>query len=558
MSGQAKMKSKVSPQRRAVRNPMGIALPAGTLPKLYLLGLLGALKATAMVIFADGLARASVAVFNGQLPTGWIALAALAALLRALVVWGIQVLAQRAALGAKEALRAELVQRWMHHGGAQGSSPVLATRGLDALDGYYTQFLPALVSAVTVPLIIGIRILSADWVSALIIVLTVPLIPLFMALIGWHTQDKVAESAGALLRLSQHLVELARGLPVLVGLGRSAAQRAALKELGEQYRSGTMRTLRTAFLSALALELIATLSVAVVAVFVGVRLVYGQLGLETGLLVLILVADCYLPLREVGSAFHASDDGREAMRRAQLVLDEPPRRSLLEEPGSAESPAHGEPREQRPVRVKDLSVQFPGRREATISGLSFEVKRHSVCAISGPSGCGKSTVLNVLAGQLTAATERAEAEEVEEVEEPEQLLLSGSVTGVDPERLAWLPQQARSTESTVAAELQLWGARDITGLLERVGLSGSSAQHPATLSPGQFRRLALARVLARVEQGAELVLADEPTAHVDQKSARLIEEALIGLRDRATVLLVSHDPVLLGWADQQVRLAERR
>jgi ATP-binding cassette subfamily C protein CydCD len=209
-------------------------------------------------------------------------------------------------MGAKESLRSQLVLRLgaagRHKAGGDGDLAVLATRGLDALDNYYTQYLPALVSCVTVPLLIGVRILFADWVSAVIIVLTVPLIPLFMALIGWHTQEKVQAASTALGRLSDHLLELAKGLTVLVGLGRAEAQTEALRKVSEDHRYKTMATLRVAFLSALALELIATLSVAVVAVFIGVRLVLGEMPLDVGLLALMLAPECYLPLRELGSS----------------------------------------------------------------------------------------------------------------------------------------------------------------------------------------------------------------------------------------------------------------
>ncbi len=293
-------------------------------------------------------------------------------MVRALVVWGTQVVARRTALGAKEELRLRLAARLVSNtgtgagsafgdgvaGGAgddgapegnatgsssgaglassalratagQGGGTVLATRGLDALDNYYTQFLPALVGCAVVPLLIGARILFADWVSALIIVLTVPLVPLFMVLIGWYARDRVERAAGALATLSNHLVELAKGLPVLVGLGRARAQTEALRRVSDEYRSTTMATLRVAFLSALALELIATLSVAVVAVFIGIRLVQGGIGLETGLLVLILAPECYLPLRELGTAHHASEDGREAMERAGRVLVRRPEKRWL-------------------------------------------------------------------------------------------------------------------------------------------------------------------------------------------------------------------------------------
>ncbi|MBQ1442470.1 MAG: thiol reductant ABC exporter subunit CydC [Renibacterium sp.] len=512
-------------------------IPRSSLPGLYLLGVLNALKAASMVVFADGLANAIMASIEGRPVNGPLGVAAAAVVLRAAMVWAVQASAKRTGLGAKEKLRAELTRNWLDKAGtkrteAAGGASVLASNGLDALDGYYNQYLPALVSAATVPLVIGTRILNADWVSALIVVLTIPLIPIFMALIGWYTEEKVSAATGALLRLSGQLAELARGLPVLIGLRRAKEQRAALDQLGEAYRSTTMATLRVAFWSALALELIATLSVALVAVFIGVRLVYGQLGLGTGLLVLILVADCYLPFRELGSAFHASDDGREALRRSRKELAAPAGRRL---------PEHSGP-DAAGLQVERLSVRYLDRAVPALNGVRLRIPAGSLCAISGPSGCGKSTLLGVLAGTVTSA----DAE------------MSGSVHGLDPEKLAWLPQNPGSTETTAADELVLWGASgeaQISAALAAVGLAGREAQHPASLSPGQFRRLALARILLRVEAGATVVLVDEPTAHVDAASARLIEAALVSLRGRVTVLLVSHDPRVVALADQHLELA---
>ena len=175
-----------------------------------------------------------------------------------------------------------------------GAEGMLASRGLDGLANYFSAYLPALVTCAVLPLMIGVQILIADWVSALIVVLTVPLVPVFMILIGFHTQERVELAARGLDRLSNHLLELARGLPVLVGLRRASAQRKALADVCEAYRKSTMATLRTAFLSSMALELISTISVAVVAVFIGVRLVAGDMGLEAGLLAL-------KPLPEQGS-----------------------------------------------------------------------------------------------------------------------------------------------------------------------------------------------------------------------------------------------------------------
>lgn len=234
------------------RPPLG---PGGA-ATVFTLGLLGALKALALIGMAEALARGIVGVIAHD-TAAWqraLLVGVGAGLLRAATTWATQVVAVRAAGRAKRGLRRELATRLLAGGGHDvGATTTVGTIGLDALDDYYARVLPSVTAATTVPLLVGARILAADWVSALIIVLTVPLIPVFMALIGLHSQDKAEESSAALRRLSHHLVELARGLPVLVGLGRIEEQAAALRDVSEQHRHTTMVTLRTAFLSALVL-----------------------------------------------------------------------------------------------------------------------------------------------------------------------------------------------------------------------------------------------------------------------------------------------------------------
>ncbi|WP_344725009.1 ABC transporter transmembrane domain-containing protein, partial [Agrococcus terreus] len=220
------------------------------------------------------------------------------ALLRGIAQWGQQVLATRGALGEKEHLREQLVRHRLAAAGAHadraGEDTILASKGLDNLDDYYTDFLPALVSALIIPLGLGIWILIHDWVSAVVLVLTIPLIPMFMILIGRFTEHRVDEAASGLHKLSQHLLELARGLPVLVGLRRAGMQRKALADVSNSYQRTTMNTLKAAFMSGLALELISTLSVAIIAVFIGVRLVNGSIELYAGIMILTLAAEVYL------------------------------------------------------------------------------------------------------------------------------------------------------------------------------------------------------------------------------------------------------------------------
>jgi ATP-binding cassette subfamily C protein CydCD len=493
--------------------------------------------------------------------------------LRSLTTWAQSVAARRAALGVKEQLRSELLGRALRTGTraagpSDGGLAILATRGLDALDSYYIQFLPALVNCAAIPLLLGARVLFADWISAVVIVLTVPLVPVFMVLIGRYTEDRVREAQTALARLSGHMLELAKGLPVLVGLGRATAQRKALEDISEEYRVRTMGTLRTAFLSALALELIATLSVAVVAVFIGVRLVHGEMPLEAGLLALILAPDCYLPLRELGTAHHASDDGRTALAQARLVLDAPQAVPLNVEhlkDGDGDDDGAGPPT----LVVGGLEVVFGGRDTPAVAPLNFKAPAGSITALDGASGAGKSTVLGVLAGIVGNGGSTT---------------VRGTIAGFDRKDLAWVPQHPVMVAQSVRDEVKLYltaslqeavrghatdhatdqatdhapgpGLDSVEDVVERclavVAAGHLAGKHPAELSPGELRRVSLARGLARIEAGATLLLLDEPTAHLDPETASVINRAILNLRGRVTVVLVAHDRTTRQLADNIV------
>src|SRR6478609_1827021 len=526
--------------------------PAGpsTRSALYLLGLLAALKALSLVLMAQ--AVASMLAGLAAHDPAWadqLVLGAAGAVLRSLTVWGQSVASRRAALGVKEELRSQLLEQALRNGTrsagpADGGLAVLATRGLDALDNYYTQFLPALVNCAAIPLLLGARILFADWISAVVIVLTVPLVPLFMILIGRYTEHRVRDAQAALSRLSGHMLELAKGLPVLVGLGRATAQRKALEDISEEYRGKTMGTLRTAFLSALALELIATISVAVVAVFIGVRLVHGDMPLEAGLLALILAPDCYLPLRELGTAHHASDDGRVALTEAAAVTGAPE---------AAPLPAAKAGRPGAPLEVTGLTVRYAGRGGTAVGPLTFTAPQDRITALDGPSGSGKSTILGVLAGTIGAGNGTS---------------ISGSIRGLDRGAIAWVPQHPVMVAGTVLDEVLLYLTRDpghgpdrfaaeeaARGCLERAGAGHLAAKHQAELSPGELRRVALARGLARIDAGASILLLDEPTAHLDDASAAVVEDAIRRLRGQVTVILVAHNHRTRQLADQLVTVA---
>ena len=519
---------------------------------LYLLGLLAAVKAAGLVLLATGVAAGVAGLATGGPDWRWVLANGIAgAVLRSVAVWGTETVSQRAAAGVKEELRASLTSRVLDDGGSapgmgSGALSVLITRGLDGLDNYYAKYLPALVTCAVVPLLVGLRILSADWLSALIVVLTVPLIPVFMILIGLHTGDKTAAAVDALNRLSDNMLELAKGLPVLVGLGRARAQTRALRDVADNYRTRTLETLRVAFLSSLALELIATISVALVAVVIGVRLVNGSMSLELGLLALILAPECYQPLRDLGTAHHASEDGLEALKRTNSVLDAPAAVPLVpanapHREGSAEFPAG------TGLTVSGLTIRYAGRPAPAVSNLSFSVPAGSIAALTGASGTGKTSVLEALAGLRRSGGDTT---------------LEGSVSGVERAGIAWIPQHPVLVEETAAAEIALYsglgngaeGRRAAVDALAAIDSLHLLEARTADLSPGEQRRVAVARALARVasQPQVRILLADEPTAHLDSRSAAAVIRALESLRGSVTVLLVAHDRAAASIADRLI------
>lgn len=493
---------------------------------LYLVGVLSGVKALGLVLLAEAIARGVAAVAVGE--PGWrdaLILGVVAGLLRAAAGWAISVVSARAAIGTKESLRAELADSLLTGAPRVGSQAALATRGLDDLDDYFTSVLPSLMGVAVIPLLIGARILFADWLSAVVLIVTVPLIPIFMVLVGQYTKDRTDAAASALDRLSDHIVELAKGLPVLVGLGRVREQAAALEHISDEYRKRTMLTLRTAFLSALVLELIATISVAVVAVFVGLRILDGNLSLQVGLLVLILAPEAYTPFRELGAAYHASRSGVAALGRARELIDD------RAETVPFERADH--------VSADRFTVSFDGR--IVLMPVSFTLPDRGITALLGPSGGGKSTLLRALAGRLHADADAA-----------------GRLRAPRGTMVGWAPQHPQTVAPTVRDELALYAdgvPHDrVDYFLITLGLAPLATADPARLSPGELRRLAVARALLRVEAGASLLLLDEPTAHLDDDSARVVVELIADAAMRASVIVASHDASFTTIAVQVIQL----
>jgi ATP-binding cassette subfamily C protein CydCD len=527
---------------RSGRGPLG-ALPrlsVATRRALVTCAILATGASAATVLAASVLATGLAGVVTAHRAPSAVELAVLggAVLVRALLAWANQTVAARAAAGAKEELRAALLDaalrlgpEWLAERGP-AELTALATKGLDALDEYFTRYLPALITAALAPPLVGAWILLQDWRSAILIAVTVPLIPVFAILIGRFTESRASAAADATARLAGHLLELILALPVLTAFGRAAAQATAVRRVSQEYRRTTLATLRVAFLSALALEVIATLSVALVAVDIGVRLVGGSLSLATGLLVLILAPECYLPLRAAGAAHHASEDGLEAVRRVTEVLEAAELSVGVE---GSRVPKGVQPDSLRhQLDVLDLRVERRGRYAP--DGLSFSVAPGRLVRLDSPSGTGKSSTFAVLLGF---------AEPDDGAVRVGGLPLSMLDIEAWRRQVAWIPQRPTFSARTVTEELRVavaeYGEADDAELHEV--LASVAAWHLRDravdeLSTGERQRVAVARALLRLRRGAWLLLADEPTAHLDSATAAVVQRAIE--QAGAAVVLATH------------------
>jgi thiol reductant ABC exporter CydD subunit len=517
---------------------------------------LGGVTAGLVIIQAQLLATAIAAAVTGRSALTGAVIAALAAVVgvRAVTAWATQATAHRASAAATAELRRRLLAAVIALGPSwqrtrrTAELTELATTGVDSLDGYFTGYLPKLILAAAVPLAVLIRIATADPVSGFTVAVTLPLVPLFGALIGMATSRHARARWQALAQLAHHFLDVVGGLPTLKVFGRAGAQRGSIEKVTGQYRRATMATLRLAFLSGLALELIAMMSVALVATEIGLRLAGGHLDLRTGLLVLILAPEAYLPLRAVGAQFHATADGLAAAEQVFAVLQAAP---APEAPASETPiPELGDNSKRRrqpqplagPIVVGGVTVRHEGRTEPAPRAASLAIAPGRITALAGPSGCGKSTLLAVLLG--FAAPD------------------AGSVTPRCPrDAFGWLPQDPVLFAGTVADNIALgWpgapgaaierAARDAA--LDDVPLDRTLGERGTGLSAGQRRRVALARALL---VRRPVLLLDEPTAGLD---AGTEQRVLAALREQAlagrAVLVVSHRPAVIEAADEVVYL----
>ncbi|MCX6399180.1 MAG: thiol reductant ABC exporter subunit CydD [Propionibacteriales bacterium] len=420
---------------------------------------------------------------------------------------------------------------------------VLATRGVAAAEPYLTRYVPALVVAAVLPPLTVVVIATQDLLSAFIVVCTLPLVPVFGALVGLATRDRAEEQWRAMASLSGHFLDVVQGLPTLVAHRRARAQSARIGEITDRYRVASLRTLRIAFASSAVLELVATLSVALVAVTVGVRLASGSLGLHTALVVLLLTPEAYWPLRRVGAEFHAAAEGAATFTAAHQLL------AGHEVPAIDQAAPAGVP-----LLLDGVTVTYPGRTTPAVQDVSALIPARGVTALVGPSGCGKSTLLSAMAGLRPVTS---------------GVLASGGRAIGGPlwqAQVAWLPQQPRFITGSIADNLRLarpdasdsdlWAALREVALEVRVddlpdGLATPLGEDGLSLSAGERARLALARV---VLADRPWVLLDEPTAHLDDLTEQVIADTIVELGRRSSVIVVAHRPRLVDLADRRIVL----
>ncbi len=533
-------------------------------------GLAATLLLLLQVVLVAGVVADAAQGQISSAPLGVLAALAAVIVARAALAQVVETSGRRAATTVMSGLRAELVSHQLRGGDrraagdqASGELATAAVQGVDGLETYFARYLPQVVLAVTVPAAVLLTALVVDRTSAAIMLVTLPLIPIFMVLVGRSAATRSRANWQALVGLSAHFLDVVQGLATLRAFNRGRAQIPKIAEATDEYRVTTMGTLRLAFLSGVVLDLATTLSTALVAVTLGVRLADGDIGLRPALTVLMLVPELYAPIRTVGSLFHASTDGLAGAERILAILDSSPAMSSssgAEAANGSRAPTLGDPARD-PVRLAGVSVRFEGRADAALDGVDLEIAPGELVVVRGSSGAGKTTLGRVLLGLLSPDEGR--------------LLVGDRVVGPDDvdewrRHLAWAPQHPALLHDTVAANIGL-GRPDADAAMIRTaarlaGADGFIDELPdgfATvigngghgLSAGQRQRLGLARALLR--RGSLLVL-DEPTAHLDPASVAVVARTIAERRGTQTIVVMTHDPLLVLEPDRVVELEAGR
>jgi ATP-binding cassette subfamily C protein CydD len=520
-----------------------------------LIALVGIAQTVVIVAIAWLLTRAITGVIDGMpLPelTATLGFLLAAFAVRSALLWLREWASARAAARVEAQLRAGLADAVGRLGPGWLSTrnsaqlAVTAGRGLDALDAYFGRYLPQLVlTVIATPVILAVM-WSQDWISGLTVLLTLPLIPIFMVLIGLATRTVQKRQWQTLKHLAARFSDTVQGLSTLKVFGRQRRAAASIERVTDDYRRETMRVLRVSFLSGFALEFLASISVAIIAVSIGFRLLDGSLALSVGLFVLLLAPEAYLPLRQVGVQFHAAAEGVAATDDVFAVLDAA---HALPAPSQGDAASPAGPGD---LVLHDLTVRYG---DLVLPPVSLVARPGTVTVIEGPSGAGKSSVFTALRGAAPWSGTAAYGD--------------SDLTSLSPARwLAWSGQQPGLIAGTIASNVAL-GDADPDSALVTTALALATADdldpdlelgvQGAGLSGGQAQRVAVARAIYRHLSGRAGVIAlDEPSSALDATTEAVLWANLRALADRgATVLLVSHRTTARAIADGVVRLEAR-
>ena len=425
------------------------------------------------------------------------------------------------------------------------------TNGVQALDAYFSQYIPQLFFSSLIPIIVLFFVFPRDLLSGVVMVVTAPIIPVFMILIGHLAQSITQKQWKSLSRMSAYFLDVLQGITTLRILGRGRAEEQKIAQVSDAFRKTTMNVLKVAFLSALVLEMAATISTAVIAVEIGLRLLYGKMLFEPALFILILAPEFYQPMRQLGARFHAGMEGIAAAERIFEILETP-------------QPAHPKERRSLPVksfasiRFQDVSFSFPGEPRPALNALSFNMTNNSLTALVGPSGAGKTTISQLLMGFL----------------QPTQgaiLVDDAPLSRFDPDewkkQIAWVPQNPHLFHRTIrenillarpsATEQEMTQAAQSVRLHEFVlslpdGYDTQIGEQGARLSGGQAQRIALARAFLK---NAPLLILDEPTANLDPILEQEIQSVINTLTRNRTTLMIAHRLTTVREADQIIVLS---